>query len=120
MDWRASLPRKLLTPDEAVEVIAPGHHVGVAPYLCTPYTEANCGRRRSGRSRPGRIVQPCRHSSAWSHTRLQCGAWRRGPGEGAGFAEWSGPEQSLEWDEAMRRLERPTFYFDHTRNQPTS
>jgi hypothetical protein len=32
-------------------------------------------------------------------------------GEGAAFAEWQSPDSSLDWDEAMKRLESPTFYY---------
>jgi hypothetical protein len=32
-------------------------------------------------------------------------------GEGAAFAEWQSPDCSLDWIEAMRRLESPSFYY---------
>ncbi len=31
-------------------------------------------------------------------------------GERAAFVEWTSTEDSLGWEEAMRKLEKPTFY----------
>jgi hypothetical protein len=32
-------------------------------------------------------------------------------GKGAAFVEWKGGESSIDWDDAMKRLDKPTFYF---------
>jgi Domain of unknown function (DUF3291) len=32
-------------------------------------------------------------------------------GQGAAFAEWKNNDGSINWDDAMERLEKPTFYF---------
>jgi hypothetical protein len=35
-------------------------------------------------------------------------------GEGAAFVEWSSSDGSINWKEAMRRLQTPTFYYKPT------
>jgi hypothetical protein len=35
-------------------------------------------------------------------------------GEGAAFVEWQSAGSQLDWAEAMRRLEQPTFYYNKT------
>jgi hypothetical protein len=32
-------------------------------------------------------------------------------GDGAAFVRWQAPSPILDWDEAFRRLEEPSFYY---------
>jgi quinol monooxygenase YgiN len=32
-------------------------------------------------------------------------------GEGSAFVEWSSPENTIDWSEALRKLENPTYYY---------
>jgi hypothetical protein len=34
-------------------------------------------------------------------------------GDGAAFTEWTSDSRAINWDEAMRKLENPTFYYDN-------
>ena len=38
MDWRDMVGSKLMSPEEAVQVVEPGAQVMVAPINCTPFT----------------------------------------------------------------------------------
>jgi hypothetical protein len=33
-------------------------------------------------------------------------------GDGSAFADWISSSSSIEWEEAMRRLQKPTFYYN--------
>ena len=33
-------------------------------------------------------------------------------GDGSAFADWTSPSSSIDWEEAMRRLQNPTFYYN--------
>lgn len=33
-------------------------------------------------------------------------------GEGSAFADWTSSSSSIDWEEAMRRLQNPTFYYN--------
>ncbi len=32
-------------------------------------------------------------------------------GDGSAFVEWTSPSSSIDWTEAMKRLENPSFYY---------
>jgi quinol monooxygenase YgiN len=32
-------------------------------------------------------------------------------GEGSAFGEWSSPENTIDWPEALRKLQNPTYYY---------
>jgi quinol monooxygenase YgiN len=32
-------------------------------------------------------------------------------GEGSAFVEWSSPENTIDWPEALRKLQNPTYYY---------
>ena len=32
-------------------------------------------------------------------------------GEGSAFVEWTSPNNTIDWPEAMKKLERPTYYY---------
>ncbi|MDQ3903181.1 MAG: DUF3291 domain-containing protein [Thermoproteota archaeon] len=32
--------------------------------------------------------------------------------EGSAFADWTSPSSSIDWEEAMKRLQNPTFYYN--------
>ncbi len=34
-------------------------------------------------------------------------------GEGSAFADWISSSRSIDWEEAMRRLQNPTFYYNN-------
>ena len=38
MDWRSAGGEKLVTPEEAVQVVRSDDHVNVAPFTCRPFT----------------------------------------------------------------------------------
>jgi Domain of unknown function (DUF3291) len=33
-------------------------------------------------------------------------------GDGSAFADWTSSSSSIDWEEAMRRLQKPTFYYN--------
>jgi hypothetical protein len=33
-------------------------------------------------------------------------------GDGSAFADWTSSSSSIDWEEAMRRLQNPTFYYN--------
>ena len=37
-------------------------------------------------------------------------------GDGAAFVEWESPDSQIDWAEALRRLEQPTFYYKRPRS----
>ena len=32
-------------------------------------------------------------------------------GEGSAFVEWTSPNNMIDWAEALKKLERPTYYY---------
>ena len=82
MDWRSAVGEKLVTPEEAVQVVRSGDHVNVAPFTCTPFTL--CGRYTSA----GRSSRTC-----GSTTRPGCspGSRRTGTGRSAVHDNYATP-----------------------------
>jgi acyl-CoA hydrolase len=58
MDWREQVGDKFTTPAEAVKAIQSGHHVGVAPFTCTPFTLCEALYQRRGELKNVRIDHP--------------------------------------------------------------
>jgi hypothetical protein len=36
-------------------------------------------------------------------------------GEGSAFADWTNSSSSIDWEEAMGRLQNPTFYYNKSK-----
>jgi hypothetical protein len=32
-------------------------------------------------------------------------------GEGSAFVEWTSPNNTIDWSEALKKLEKPTYYY---------